>query len=121
MATRVFATYKFLYDRDDGLQQVKSQRDYRDLPSGNLLTPITPLFLARVTGLDTKIPEPNVRNARHVMSYVTNPNVQKGYSELKAYSPYQPGDVRLAQHLREIEAVPRVICSDYHGEEASKI
>lgn len=122
MATKIFATYNFVYDRDDGLQQVLNQREYRDVPSGLLLTPITGKFIARVVSTPTtKVAQPKLLKARHVISFVINPNVATGVSKLAAYIPYKPGDVNLTAHLREIEALPRVECSDYFGEQAANI
>ena len=122
MATNIFATYNFVYDRDDGLQQVLTQREYRDVLSGSLLTPITGKFIARVvTTKQSKVAQPKLLKARHVLTYILNPNVVSGISELTAYIPYKPGDNNLTAHLREIGALPRVECSDYLGEQTANI
>lgn len=123
MATKEFNRYNILYDCDNGGQKVISQRDYRDSPSGNPLTPITPLLIPdRVasTPLSKKI-EITGLDSRHVVTYVDNPNVPTGVTELKVYIPYRPGDLNLTAQLREIEAVPRVMCQDYFGEGSKEV
>jgi hypothetical protein len=121
MASKRRSDYKFLYDRDDGLQQLHAQRVYEDTVSGTILTPITGKFAARVVPTDSKVERPKNLTKRHVIAYIDNPNVATGVSEMIQYIPYRAGDLDMTAQLREIEALPRVICQDFYGETVSKI
>lgn len=116
MTSRRINDIKFLYDRDDGQQQLHAQRQYIDPVSNTLLTPITGLFAARVIPTDTKVENPKTLTKRRVLAYINNLNVSTGVSEMIAYLPYKPGDIKLVAHLREILSLTRVICADYLGE-----
>ena len=116
MATRQITDIKFLYTRDDGNDQLYAQRTYIDTASGIVLTPVTPLFISRQVSNDTKVERPKEYDRRHVLSYIDNPNVATGVSEMKLAIPFAPGDVNNAAQLREILTLPRVLCIDYFGE-----
>ena len=121
MASRRINDIKYLYTRDDGLDQLHAQRQYIDTISNVLLTPITALFAARVIPTDTKVERPKNTKNRHVVNYIENPNVSTGVSEIELAIPYASGDLRHTAHLREIIAMPNVLCVDYIGETKSNI
>lgn len=116
MATRQFKDIKFRYTRDDEQEQLVPQRQYIDNVTGDLLTPVTPLFLAREVPSNTKVERPKEYDRRYVESYINNPSVSTGVSKIELSIPYAPGDINHTAQLREILALPRVICVDYYGE-----
>lgn len=102
MPTRRGQDFKIDYDGDDGGTYTAVQRTFEDLASGERLTPITPLFLARVTtGLPIALGRRQPRNA---MACIPNPGLAGGVSQMMAICPYSPIDSRLAAHLKEILA-----------------
>lgn len=116
MASRRINDIKFLYTRDDGIDQLYAQRQYIDTATNTLLTPVTGLFASRVIPTDTKVEKPKTYDRRHVLSYINNPNVATGVSEIELAVPFASGDVRQSAQLREILTLPRVLCIDYFGE-----
>lgn len=112
MASRRYNTYKFRYTSDIGRDTVRLEREYLDA-NNQPLTPITQLFLARVLNDPSKW-EPKKRDVlRHGLSYIQTGINQ--YGEFKSTIPYSDIPTK-SQHLREIEALQRVICVDYVGE-----
>lgn len=102
MATRRGQDFRVDYDGDDGGAYTAVQRTYEDTDSGARLTPITQLFLDRVT---TGVPiSLGRRKPRHVIACMLNPGNVGGVSQMQAISPFRPTDSRLAAHLREILA-----------------
>lgn len=116
MASKRREDIKFIYTQDDETEKITPQQIYYDTISGNTLTPTTSLFLARQVASTTKVENPKEIDHRHVMAYIDNPNVSTGVSNMKQYIPYAPGDISHTAQLREILALPRVICVDYYGE-----
>jgi hypothetical protein len=109
MVSRYYRTYKFLYTDDYNRQSIKRQQVYLD-NTGNEVTPITSLFLARLVPGTGKV-EGSSRDLRHLLAYI-------GDGSFKANIPYSPLTelATLRSHIEEILAVERVICGDYHGE-----
>jgi hypothetical protein len=102
MATRRGQDFRIDYDADDGGAYTAVQRTYEDSTSGARLTPITQLFLDRVTtGTPIALGR---RSPRHCVACILNPGNAGGISQMTAISPYRPTDSRLAAHLREILA-----------------
>lgn len=100
MATRRGRDFRVDYDADDGGAYSAVQRTYEDSVSGARLTPITQLFLDRVTtGTPIVLGR---RSPRHCVACILNPGNASGISQMTAVSPYRPTDSRLAEHLREI-------------------
>ena len=121
MASKRIVDLKFLYSRDNGLDQLHAQRQFQDTVSGTLLTPVTPLFTVRVVPSTTKVENPKEFEKRHVLSYIINPNVAGGISKINLAIPYRPGDLNHTAQLREILALPRVDCADYFGESSRAV
>jgi hypothetical protein len=102
MPTRRGQDFKIDYDGDDGGAYTAVQRTFEDLATGARLTPITPLFLDRVT---TGVPVAlGRRTPRYAMACILNPGNAGGISQMQAISPYRPTDGRLADHMREVLA-----------------
>lgn len=100
MPTRRGQDFKIDYDGDDGGTYTAVQRTFEDLDAQERLTPITPLFLDRVT---TGVPIAlGRRQPRHAMACIPNPGLAGGVSQMMVISPYAPIDARLAAHLKEI-------------------
>lgn len=107
MSSRRYRTYKFLYDLDTGGKIIKKQRSYLD-NNQQEITPITPLFLARVVNFEEKVTGTS-QGLRHLLTYLSN-------GRFLAKIPYAPGTTQLIMHIREILDVERVKCGDYLGE-----
>ena len=112
MAARKYNTYKFRYSSDLGNDTIRVQREYLDT-NNQPLTPITNLFLARVITDNSKWEPKKNSQLRHAVSYVRDSN--GAYVELISFIPYSDV-VNKSAHLREIDAVPEVICIKYIGE-----
>ncbi len=108
MSSRRYRTYKFLYDDDLGRSIIKAHRSYLNADGVTEDTPTTQLFLDRSVNFSEKVTGTS-QGLRYVLSYV-------GTRQLKAKSPYAPGDPKLIQHIEEILAARQVICGDYYGE-----
>ena len=107
MSSRRYRSYKFLYDTDLGQSVIKRQRAYLD-DANQEITPITPLFLARVVNFEEKVTGTS-QGLRHLLTYIDR-------GKFKANIPYHPGNNNLISHIEEILAVERVECGDYRGE-----
>jgi hypothetical protein len=102
MPTRRGQDFKIDYDGDDGGAYTAVQRTFEDLATGARLTPITQLFLDRVT---TGVPIAlGRRSPRYCTACILNPGNVGGISQMTAISPYRPIDSRLAAHMKEILA-----------------
>ncbi len=110
MASRSYKTYKFFYDSDLGRTSIKRQRSYLD-STGDEITPITPLFLTRVVSFAEKVTGTSV-GLRHLKTYIDN-------GIFKANIPYRTAPEIIA-HIQEINALLRVDCGDYQGENQVK-
>lgn len=112
MAARKYNTYKFTYSSDIGVDTIRVQREYLD-ENEQPLTPITPLFLARRVPDNSKWEPKKNSQLRHAISYV--PDTNGTYSEYISFIPYSDVPNKSA-HLREIDALPNVLCIKYVGE-----
>lgn len=106
MASRYRYSFKFRYDSDLGQTVIKRQRVYVD-ENDNEVTPITPLFRARVVETPEKVTGTS-KGLRRLLTYI-------GDRQSTANIPYRD-EATLIAHIREILAVERVICGDYFGE-----
>ena len=107
MSSRRYRTYKFLYDTDLEQSVIKRQRAYLD-DANQEITPITPLFSARVVNFEEKVTGTS-QGLRHLLTYIDR-------GKFKANIPYAPSTNNLINHTEEILAVERVECADYYGE-----
>ena len=108
MSSRKYRTYKFLYDTDRDTTVIKRQRSYLD-PADAEITPITPLFTARVVNFNEKVTGTS-QGLRHLLTYIDE-------GQFKANIPYNSNNqTNLVAHIEEILAVERVKCGDYRGE-----
>jgi len=119
MSSTRFNDLKYLYTRDDGLDQLYAQRQFIDSVSNVLLTPVTALFAARVIPTDTKVERPKNLSKRKVIAYIDNPNATTGFSVIDLAIPYQSNDPNHTAQQREILLLPSVLCTDYVGEGTS--
>lgn len=112
MVARKYNTYKFTYSSDLGTDTIKTQREYLD-ENNESITPITPLFLVRVIQSPIKVEPKKNSDLRHAISFIsTGTNT---FGEFKSYIPYS--DVtNKSEHLRQIDALDRVLCIKYVGE-----
>lgn len=112
MVARKYNTYKFVYSSDLGVDTIKTQREYLD-ENEESLTPITTLFLTRVIQSPIKIEPKKNSDLRHAVSYISTGN--NSFSEFKSFIPYSDVSNK-SEHLKEIDALTRVICIKYVGE-----
>ncbi len=101
MATRRGRDFRIEYDSDNGQTYRIAQRTYEDVATGDRLTPITPLLLARIATGAPPVDAGRI-SARYALACIPNPGLSGGVSRMKAISPYRPTDPRLKQHLIEI-------------------
>ena len=103
---RKYNTYKFIYTDDFNRNVIKAQRVYLD-DNSQAITPITPLFLARVIDFPEKVTGTS-KGIRSLLTYI-------GKGQFEAKLPYKD-EVNLIAHIQEILAVEQVECGDYRGE-----
>lgn len=112
MAVRRSRDIKFVYTTDSDSNLLAVQRTYVETNTGETLTVITPLFLAREYNSEWKI-EPIDRRARKI-EVCKNVNGKEGnYDSLM---PYNSNDPMHKEHAKEIITSEGVLSFIYIGE-----
>lgn len=112
MAVRRSKDIKFVYTTDNNTNLLAVQRTYVDSNSGEALTVITPLFLARQYDSEWKL-EPIDRRARKIEVCKQVNEKEGNYDSL---IPYSPTDAMHKEHAREIISSEGVLSFTYIGE-----
>ena len=115
-----YNSYKFAYTRDDGEEEIKTQREYKDPNTGSPFVEVSPLFLTRVITSNVKITRSDT-GLRYASITIPNANNVQGKSVFKHFSPFQPDTPEIGNHLREILDIAegknfQDWCVDYYGE-----
>lgn len=93
---------KIRYTQDNFEDALINQRQYFD-ENGDILTPITPLLLARQVGTSNPtIDRLGNSEPRYISACFGSPVNSSGESEFKIFIPYVPGDVNHNEHIKEI-------------------
>ena len=93
---------KIRYTQDDFEDALVNQRQFYD-ENGDILTPVTPLLLARQVGTNNPtIDRLGNSEPRYISACFGSPVNSAGESEFKTIIPYVPGDVNHAEHIKEI-------------------
>lgn len=93
---------KIRYTQDNFEDALINQRQFYDA-SGVILTPITPMFLARqVTTNNPTIARLGNSEPRYVFTCFGSIATDSGESNFKVVIPYCPGDTSHNEHIKEI-------------------
>lgn len=119
---RRYKDLPYLYD-DDRIdsQYIQRQRTYKDGNTDIVITPLTPLFLARTKQTNGNlVPTVNKIKPRKVELCFKNEFNKQGFSLLNVDIPYRGNDPNLVNNIREYKQFSFIDSIRYLGQDERK-